>query len=557
MEKTKRDFNGVAKFLLGLSMFATTMTIINSFLQISNMKMFGYVASDTLAIEIVLDFLILGAAVLTFLKKPAGLIALTALFIIRMFATIPWDGDTSAAYMLGGKMVYFIRDFGLFAIAMCFKKNGISGWRSMLASEEYVVEHTRGSEVENSAPNENEQKLTLSEDISEQDKVGDSTDHFPELNQHGSMVAQTKPYKELVEEEEPENVPQGTLINNDPAKKKPNKRLSHVVTISSLALIAFGSILLYLHNDKGQGGKRTNYLYMEKSGDERECVIHRDPKCKGGLVFIELENVYSGGFNESNFCSKCISPKQLRPILDSCNVYRERKEVSEHISKFYKAFNEKYNDFDTEQDFRNWLNSADSSKIRKLFTVFSRKYDNFDGPFGLDEMIKYLGWKNPQRVNSSTPSEETVFHMVEVHEDDKIISEADLARNRNNLAKVYSILKEEGYTDLGKNLDGFASMMSQVVNRKLAHELLSKNYEMDSFEEFDERFYPATEEHLTKEKDRRWLYRKLKEKGVAVGDYDTFCLLLCYDEDLRNYYNRGREVGLNLGSYEEYRKAIR
>lgn len=142
MEKINRDFNGVAKFLLGLSMFATTMTIINSFLQISNMKTFGYVASDTLAIEIVLDFLILGAGVLTFLKKPAGLIALTALFIIRMFATIPWDGDTSAAYMLGGKMVYFIRDFGLFAIAMCFKKNGISGWKSMLASEEYVARHT-------------------------------------------------------------------------------------------------------------------------------------------------------------------------------------------------------------------------------------------------------------------------------------------------------------------------------------------------------------------------------------------------------------------------------
>ena len=164
MNNTKRDFNGAAKFFLGLSMFATMMTIINSFLQISNMKMFGYVASDTLAIEIVIDFLILGAAVLTFLKKPAGLIALTALFIIRMFATIPWNGDTSAAYMLGGKMGYFIRDFGLFAIAMCFKKNGISGWKSMLASEDYLEKHTIIKNEEDAIPKSYDDESIIPED---------------------------------------------------------------------------------------------------------------------------------------------------------------------------------------------------------------------------------------------------------------------------------------------------------------------------------------------------------------------------------------------------------
>ena len=46
------------------------------------------------------------------------------------------------SYFLGTQFAYFIRDFGLFFIAMFFKKDGISGWASMLASEEYVEANT-------------------------------------------------------------------------------------------------------------------------------------------------------------------------------------------------------------------------------------------------------------------------------------------------------------------------------------------------------------------------------------------------------------------------------
>lgn len=139
----KRDFNGAAHFLLGLSMFATIMAIINGFLTISNYNLIGVPINNTQYIEIVIDFLILAAAVFTFLKKPWGLIALTALFIIRMFATVDYSSSLSIAGQLGGKTALLTRDFGLFAIAMCFRKNGISGWKSMLASEEYVLAHTK------------------------------------------------------------------------------------------------------------------------------------------------------------------------------------------------------------------------------------------------------------------------------------------------------------------------------------------------------------------------------------------------------------------------------
>ena len=46
------------------------------------------------------------------------------------------------SYFLGTQFAYFIRDFGLFFTAMFFKKDGISGWASMLASEEYVDANT-------------------------------------------------------------------------------------------------------------------------------------------------------------------------------------------------------------------------------------------------------------------------------------------------------------------------------------------------------------------------------------------------------------------------------
>lgn len=139
MDNNNRDFNAVAKVLLGLSMFAVTVAIITSIQKISINSYLGG-NNGALITEIIIDFLILGASVLTFMKKKYGLIALTLLFIIRMFATIPSGGDIAYSYQLGGKMAFFLRDFGLFAIAMCFKKNGVSGWKAFYAKEKHIGE---------------------------------------------------------------------------------------------------------------------------------------------------------------------------------------------------------------------------------------------------------------------------------------------------------------------------------------------------------------------------------------------------------------------------------
>lgn len=139
MSEYKRDFNKAAKILLGLSMFAVGMTIVNSILIIKTNSYFG-VSNSILIAEISFDVFILAASVLTFMKKRYGLIALIILFVARMFATIPTGGDIAYSYHLGGKMALFFRDFGLFAIAMCFKKNGVSGWKSFFSSPEIASE---------------------------------------------------------------------------------------------------------------------------------------------------------------------------------------------------------------------------------------------------------------------------------------------------------------------------------------------------------------------------------------------------------------------------------
>lgn len=128
-----RDFNQFAKFCLVLSMYAISMQIIMGIVKIA----MGFpisVINGTSILGMVFNAAILIAGILTFKKNRFGLIALVVLFIARFFLLVPMDTG-SYSYFLGGNLVHLFRDFVLFAIAMCFKKNGVSGWISMLSSE--------------------------------------------------------------------------------------------------------------------------------------------------------------------------------------------------------------------------------------------------------------------------------------------------------------------------------------------------------------------------------------------------------------------------------------
>ena len=197
MNNTQRDFNGVAHGLLVLSTIAVFMAIINSILQLRINSYFG-TGNGAYVAEIVFDVLILAAIVFTFMKKRFGLIALTALFIVRMFATIPIGTDISYSYQLGGKMVYFFRDFGLFAIAMCFKKNGVSGWKSMLGEIKSSNDETATSE---SIVGENSNMPTESYEEKLEESVS-SVSIAENTSSEGNAITVQPEYEGIEEQEE-------------------------------------------------------------------------------------------------------------------------------------------------------------------------------------------------------------------------------------------------------------------------------------------------------------------------------------------------------------------
>lgn len=253
MESSKRDFNTAAHALLGLSAFAVIMAIVNSITNMQLQSMMGY-SNSTLVAEIVCDVLILAAIVLTFMKKRVGLIALTVIFIIRMFATIPWGSDVSSAYMLGGKTVLFLRDFGLFAIAMCFKKNGISGWKSMLASDEYVEKNTIksvGDKIDSTQPQVVEAAADSDVAIEKQGTV--ETIIEPQITER--IVCQTKPLdapidEVSIKEVEPQKElsgPEETQVKTKHASR-PRKKINwkKLLTIAIPVAVAAGLLSLVI-----------------------------------------------------------------------------------------------------------------------------------------------------------------------------------------------------------------------------------------------------------------------------------------------------------------------
>lgn len=134
----KRDFNLAAKIFLGLSVVDIVLNIVKAYTKYQ----VTFTGGETLIIEMSINLMILIAIVFTFLKKRWALISLIALYIIRMFAVVSYGTDISVSYQLGGNFVYLIRDFAWFAIAMCFKKNGISGWKSMLSNSIHTEEQS-------------------------------------------------------------------------------------------------------------------------------------------------------------------------------------------------------------------------------------------------------------------------------------------------------------------------------------------------------------------------------------------------------------------------------
>lgn len=139
MKENPRNFNGAAKLFLVIAAFRMLMACIKNFQLIRINSMIGY-SSEMYVLQIVFSLLSIAAIVFTMMRKRWGLIALLVIALIEIFVTVP-AGSISYSYLLGQNVAEFVFNYGLFLIAMCFRKDGLSGWVAMFASEKYIQEH--------------------------------------------------------------------------------------------------------------------------------------------------------------------------------------------------------------------------------------------------------------------------------------------------------------------------------------------------------------------------------------------------------------------------------
>ena len=145
MKENPRDFNVAANIFLVFAVIRLVKESFTTFLEIRIHNMLGF-PTEMYVMEIVFNILAIAAIICTMMRKRWGLIALLFVAIIEMFATIPLGGKITFAYHMGGQVAEFLITYGLFLIAMCFKTDGLSGWVSMLASEDYVRAHVKSSD---------------------------------------------------------------------------------------------------------------------------------------------------------------------------------------------------------------------------------------------------------------------------------------------------------------------------------------------------------------------------------------------------------------------------
>lgn len=72
--------------------------------------------------------------------------------------------------------------------------------------------------------------------------------------------------------------------------------------------------------------------------------------------------------------------------------------AQDNITKFYQAFNEKYDNFASEQEFRDFLADADDDKFKNLYNAFNDAYDNFSDVAAMRVYLGYPGGATQQSV---------------------------------------------------------------------------------------------------------------------------------------------------------------
>lgn len=230
-----RDFNVGAKLFLALTIFLLAKSIFAYITQYDIAQMLDLAARQSQLITLIgFNVLMIGAACAVYAKKRWGLIALLLLALVKMFVTNSSGANASYAFCLGANIAVFIREMGLFLIAMCFRKNGISGWVALLASEKYIDKRMRDkSKTHIDVQDETAHNIV----VEHVEGVGEE----PENNDITIEVATEG--DSLITEEIAEN----PIINNIIHEGSNKSRAKYFkLIVLSICMFLFGAVITYL-----------------------------------------------------------------------------------------------------------------------------------------------------------------------------------------------------------------------------------------------------------------------------------------------------------------------
>ena len=348
-----RDFNQFVKFCLVLSMYAISMQIIMGIVKIA----IGFpisIINGTSILGMVFNAAILIAEILTFKKNRIGLIALIVLFIARFFLLVPM-GTGSYSYFLGGNLVLLFRDFGLFAIAMCFKKNGVSGWRSMLASSkqniasavDILVKKSVVKQINTKKGYTYENKYESLESIEKQApplKNVPDCQEIEELNEISQTIAPTI------------NTPRDVFSTKNNSKEL-KKLITYVVV---LILIAFGQAIVKALVEENHNHKNDSSMYEqfdELMYDQAKKLNNRLP-----LRIDEYTTCISVSYSTKNGRILLTKYRVSNDVIDEIRKGSVMQEIKKEMMKSMKV---------------QYVNTKDAIKLMKDCKMMY-KYEYYD-----------------------------------------------------------------------------------------------------------------------------------------------------------------------------------
>lgn len=501
---TKRSYNLAAKIFLAYLIVKQVTNIISNY---SNLKICDYLGTeaDNYIAVMIADIAIIIAACFSFKPRKYALISLIAILLIKSFAIFPSSNVSSYAsgYMFGRNLANLFVDFAPFAIALCFKKDGVSGWRAFFANRE-------------------KSNITaISESIAEPTP---------------SIPAKEIPIPDSSIKEEPVI----TSTREKPIHLKIDWNKWKIPGIIAGAIIAVFAVLFFVV----KSNNRIEYFYI----DNNTNTAHLDRHCASGTFYVTSDVIFRGGY--WTFCSNCISNRKMKQIEDSLACYNFRtdkyaytkniesvytklkrenyRDIGENVSAFAKQLLQRYNrnillDINRIENFGQWGEN--------LTDLESFLYGGYD-LFLLDGDVRYIPHNETKFFKKFWPKAVSFTPDNEVEDFSRII---------------YEKLVESKY-QIGTYQEFLGSLKNEEDLKWYYDKAKVNKFYFSSYDNFRKLLINDTKEYY-----KLW---KALNAEYDIPLLDEFVVDMQDENNVKTLYNTLSKDGYTLPAYEEFQRTL-